>query len=82
MMVVEYTVDGDAFVHGRPELLFEVPTPENFETATYDVTADGQRFFVLLPEEGEEEGAEAERTHLALVTNWFEEVRRLVPTEN
>jgi len=77
MMVVDYAVDGDAFVHGRPELLFEVPAPETLPY--YDVTADGQRFFVLLPEEGEDGDAETERTHLTLVTRWFDEVERLVP---
>jgi len=76
MMVVDYAADGDAFVHGRPELLFEVPVEPS---AYYDVTADGQRFFVLLREESEEGEAETQRSHLSLVTHWFEEVERLVP---
>ena len=76
MMVVDYAADGDAFVHGRPELLFEVPAAETL--AYYDVTADGQRFFVLLPE-GDEEDPETERPQLTLVTHWFEEVERPVP---
>jgi len=79
MMVLNYEGSGDTFVRGRPESLFEVPTPEDVLAATFDVTADGQRFFVLLPVESRE----VQRTHLTdltLVTNWFDEVRRSIPT--
>ena len=78
MMVVDYAVDGDTFVPGPPRLLFEVPTPPDVGRATYDVTADGQRFLVLLPAEGDE----AQATQLTVVLNWFEELKRLVPSEN
>ena len=48
---------------------FGSPHPE------YDVTADGQRFLLL------EADAMAGLPQVNLVQNWFEELRRLVPTE-
>jgi len=68
----------DALVPGRPQTLFEVPTPADVQSATFDVTVDGQRFFVLLPVEGDR----AQRTNLTLVTDWFDEVSRLIPTQD
>jgi Tol biopolymer transport system component len=43
-------------------------------SGVYDVTADGQRFVMF--ESLEEE------TNLVVVLNWFEELKRLVPTDN
>lgn len=52
-----------------------------FDTATvagrtYDVTPDGRRF--LMVEEKERPPIKA--TQMILVQNWFEELKRLVPT--
>ena len=44
----------------------------------YDVTADGQRF-VMFPEASET--VELVNDHVTLVFNWFEELKRLVPTD-
>jgi hypothetical protein len=45
----------------------------------YDFFPDGQRFVVVKPPE---RGADvSSRTHLDLVLNWFEELKRLVPTD-
>jgi hypothetical protein len=74
MMVVGCTTDGDAFRAEPPRELFTVPTMNDQRRSTYDVTADGQRFLVLLPQEGDQAQAK-----LIVVLNWFEEVRRLVP---
>ncbi len=46
---------------------------------TYDVSPDGQRF-LMIKEGGEAEGTSAAPT-VILVQNWFEELRRLVPTD-
>ena len=43
---------------------------------SYDVTEDGQRFLVL------EDARPATVTKLNVVVNWFEELKRLVPTGN
>jgi hypothetical protein len=45
-------------------------------TATYDVAADG-RFIVA---ERADRSYKSTRTQINLVLNWFEELKRLVPT--
>ncbi len=62
---------------GTLRQLFEGPyrrTPTE-STAHYDVSADGQRF-LMIKEEQQEAG-----TQINVVLNWFEELKRLVPTE-
>ncbi len=66
---------------GVPQSLFVTRTKGTSQTGTlspaqYDVSADGQRF--LINTLVEEEGA----TPITLVLNWFEELKRLVPTDN
>ena len=45
----------------------------------YDVTGDGQRFLMLQAETGDSAAA---RPRIRIVLNWFDELERLVPTEN
>jgi len=42
----------------------------------YDVSPDGQRFLMPILEEGQ-----MAVTRINVVLNWFEELKRLVPTE-
>jgi hypothetical protein len=63
---------------GTPTPLTGVPEP-GFSSSNhrgYDVLPDG-RFITLLPNEGGPVGAPSE---LRVVLNWFEELKRLVPT--
>ena len=64
---------------GQPTLLFEGRYDRD-EAASgnpnYDVTADGQRFVMVKGVEG------SEHRQIQVVTNWFEELKRLVPTDN
>jgi Tol biopolymer transport system component len=68
-----------AFRSGRPRLLFEGPylswSTIGAYARTYDVAPDGQHFLMI---EGGEEGG---GNQLHLVLNWFEELKRLVPTD-
>jgi serine/threonine-protein kinase len=63
----------------RPRQLFKGPyvSPSTIRAhaRTYDVAPDGQHFLMI--EGGEEEG----RNQLYFVLNWFEELKRLVPTD-
>ena len=67
---------------GSPRLLFSrsfpghsaTPFAISFGYSLYDVTPDGQRFVAF-----EEEESEPEPTHLNLILNWAEELKRLVP---
>ena len=64
------------FNAGEPKILFE----DRFEVGgvtyfrNYDIASDGQRFLMLQLE------GESAPTELVVVLNWFEELKRLVPT--
>ncbi|MEE9125421.1 MAG: protein kinase, partial [candidate division NC10 bacterium] len=69
-------------VRTEPALLFETPQllfEGNFVYGTgawapnYDISPDGERFLMVK--------SEAQSNELHVVLNWFEEVRRLVPTD-
>jgi Tol biopolymer transport system component len=77
MMIVEITTR-PSFTAGKPRLLFEgryQPSPAT--TPNYDVSPDGQRFLMLKPIQQEASAP----TQINLVLNWFEELKRRVPTE-
>ena len=73
-MVVSISTEPD-FSAGTPQVLFEGPY-NNVPGISYDVAPDGQRFLVLQPEYDDSQVRE-----LHVVLNWFEELKRLVPTE-
>jgi eukaryotic-like serine/threonine-protein kinase len=76
MMAVEITTQ-PSFSVGKPRMLFEGryrPTPAT--SPNYDVSPDGQRFLMLKPTES----VEAAPTQINVVLNWFEELKRRVPT--
>ena len=65
-----------SFTPGRPSLLFE----KEYEShpsgwLSYDISSDGQRFVMVQIKEEEESAAQ-----INVVLNWFEELKRLVPT--
>ena len=60
---------------GAPKRLFEGRYQVNVPARGYDVTADGQRFVLLQ----EQERAPDVITHMMVVQNWHEELKRLVP---
>jgi serine/threonine-protein kinase len=71
-MVVSISTEPE-FAAGPPQELFEGPY-NNVSGVSYDVAPDG-RFLVLKPEYDDSEVRE-----LHVVTNWFEELKRLVPS--
>ena len=79
MMVVETTMQ-PSFSAGKPRMLFEGPyftTAFPTMTVSYDVSADGQRFLVVKATEAASRSAE----QINVVLNWFEELKRRVPTK-
>ena len=75
MMAVPVSTEPELTL-GRPEMLFE----GNFEHGlygfgNYDVSSDGSRVVMV------EHIATGERGELVVVLNWFEELKRLVPTD-
>jgi Tol biopolymer transport system component/predicted Ser/Thr protein kinase len=76
MMAVDIATQ-PSFAAGKPRMLFEgqyVPTPATIPN--YDVSPDGQRFLMLKPIEQ----AQAAPTQINVVLNWFEELKRRVPS--
>ena len=62
-----------AFQAGTPQQLFSGPYRES-SGVQYDATRDGQRFLML------RQGGDGATPEIAVITNWFEELKRLVPT--
>ena len=62
------------FVPGTPQVLFQGPYGQ-VSGLSYDVAPDGQRFLVLRPQYDDSQVRE-----LHVVTNWFEELKALVPS--
>jgi hypothetical protein len=75
MMAVEIATQS-GFAAGKPRMLFEGPYElPPVPIANYDVSPDGQSFLMLKPSEQ----ADAP-TQINVVLNWFEELKRRVPT--
>lgn len=66
---------GDGFSAEKPQVLFEGPYI-NIPGYSYDATPDGQRFMVV---EGPEQELAVGQLHV--ITNWFKELKHLVPPE-
>jgi hypothetical protein len=77
MMAVDITTE-PAFAAGQPVELFKSEFFTDGTSRKFDVTPDGQRFLMLRQEHLERETV----TELRVVLNWFEELKRLVPTDN
>ncbi len=76
MMAVDIATQ-PSFAAGKPRMLFEGRyEPPPVPVANYDVSRDGQRFLMLKPSES----AQAAPTQINVVLNWFEELKRRVPT--
>ncbi|GMR24285.1 MAG: hypothetical protein BMS9Abin37_2807 [Acidobacteriota bacterium] len=76
MMAVDIRAEAE-FAASKPTLLFErrfAIDPVGGDATNYDVTADGQRFIMIREDE--------RARKLRVVVNWFDELERLVPTEN
>ena len=70
------------FRAGTPTVMFELPT---FYSSggrigrQWDIAPDGERFLVMNP--GEVAAGERSPSRIVVVLNWFEELKRLVPTQ-
>jgi hypothetical protein len=73
-MVAGYTTRGDALVFGEPRVWSQHPMldPGSPPVGTYDLAPDGKRFAV----------DPKPITHLTILLNFFDELRRRVPASN
>jgi serine/threonine-protein kinase len=80
MLAVSFITDGPSPQVGKPRLLFEgnyrVPPSIAFGR-TYDLSPDGKRFLMI-----QESEPPPPPTQYNIVLNWFEELKRLVPTDS
>lgn len=74
MMAVSISPE-DGVISASPRLLFEQRFVQGIGL-NYDVAPDGRRFLTVQPV-----NPELPATHINLVQNWFDEVKRLVPTK-
>jgi serine/threonine-protein kinase len=78
LMVVDVTL-GDTFTAGKPRVLWEamsVRYPAGTGGRVYDVGRNGQRF---LMNQQRDVAPQPPITHVVLVQNWLEELKRLAP---
>ena len=68
--------DTGPFAAGRPRVLFEEKYDWTSLIRDYDVTPDGQRFLMVRWQSKPLEPV----TELHVVLDWFEELKRIVPT--
>ena len=76
LMVVDVVTE-PVFKWSRPRLLFGVPTFPSSPNRNYDVGRDGRFVFVSAPVGI----APQPVTHVTMVLNWLEELKRSVPIE-
>jgi Tol biopolymer transport system component len=77
MMAVDIATQ-PSFSVGKPRMLFRGPYVPTLATSPYyDVSPDGQRFLMIKPGEVT---ASSSLPQIVVVQNWFEELKRLVPT--
>jgi serine/threonine-protein kinase len=75
LTAVDVTPEGNALTLGKPRQLFPLPFAAPTNAINYDASPDGNRFAVLLTNETK---VSAEpRTHLTMVFNLFDEIRRI-----
>jgi serine/threonine-protein kinase len=76
IMAVSYTVKGDSFVPEKPRLWWGKQLANLGTGGNYDVAPDSNRLVILMPAESPER--QATTSHVTLVVNFFDEVRRRV----
>ncbi len=79
IMVASYTPRGDALVFGKPQVwsrhrVLDLGTPP---AADFDLSPDGKRFAIVLNADGTADPKPV--THLTVLVNFFDELRRRVP---
>jgi serine/threonine-protein kinase len=76
IMVANYTLKGATFVADKPRVWFGKQLANTGVAPNLDLAPDGKRFVVLMPPEGQE--PRERQSHVTLVVNFFDEVRRRV----
>jgi serine/threonine-protein kinase len=78
IVVVNYAGKEDSFVADKPRVWSEKRIAGVGELMNYDLAPDGKRIAAIMPVEPQ--GAQPAHSHATLVLNFFDELRRRVPT--
>ncbi len=83
MMTVEIAVEEGELRPGIPRRLFDRRFMGATPLRAWDVTPDGQRFLMIqwYPKEATTRLNQFSEDKVSVVLNWFEELGRLVPTD-
>ncbi len=79
IMVANYTVKGESFVADKPRVWSGKQLANIGLGVNFDLAPDGKRFAVLMPVESPE--PRETQSHVRLVVNFFDEVRRRVAAQ-
>jgi serine/threonine-protein kinase len=79
IMVARFTVNGDTFVADKPRLWSEKRLADTGLTPNFDLAPDGKRFAVLMSADAEGSALPDAQSHVTLVMNLFDELRRVAP---
>jgi len=77
IMVAPYTVTGDSFAAGKPQLWSPGQFTERLGSVNFDIHPDGKRFVVLKTPPSKEASAPSK---FSFVFNFFDELRRKAPS--
>ena len=69
---------GDTFQRGTPQRLFSMDSYYQDANLGWDISPDGQQFLMVKRDDAADPASES--GDIVLVQNWFEELKRLVPT--
>ncbi len=78
IMVVDYTVQGDSFMPGKPRAWCDKQL-FYMGSSNIDLPPDGRRFVVLIP--AQEADGEKGSVHVTMLLNFFDELKRRIPAE-
>jgi serine/threonine-protein kinase len=80
IMAANYSVKGEAFAADKPRVWSTKQLANLGLGLNFDLAPDGKRFVVLMPAEGPE--PRETQSHVKLMTNFFDEVRRRVAAQS
>jgi hypothetical protein len=78
MMLTEYQSDDGTFVSSKPRVWSTMPPLGDTGFSKYDLTPDGKRIATLTRPQPD---ADSRPPRMNLLLNFFDEIRRLAPTE-
>ncbi|MGO9259737.1 MAG: hypothetical protein ACLQU1_26005 [Bryobacteraceae bacterium] len=76
-MAASYTAKGDSFAAGKPRVWTEARLQARGTFSNYDLAPDGKRLAAVVADDA---NGEKPPTHLTLLLNFFDELRRRAPS--